>query len=398
MRSERAVITDSAIKRFSAADVYQVTDTRYPVKFRFLENRARGSWYFVSRVDGREQWRKIGSWPALPASEVFKIVPGMVADLAQNPGAVPVVNRFEFVCDLLGWYRDRAGSARYLGKRRRSAVGSIINKHLVPKLGEFAITDLTHDMLDQLLIQPMQAEYSLAYTRQVFDVLRIAFKQAQKLRHITSNHISGFAFGDFISAPIRAREGKLRRNELRQLFARLGTGKPEQQMLCLLMLLHGTRIGETKAIRWDDIDWGDRMLLIPEANTKTKEAHRIPLTDYAVAILRRYRASQELGRYKGVYLFPNRQGGSISDTSAANFVRSVSGGEWTGHDLRKLARTCWADLGVDYMVSERLLNHRLTKLDQAYIHTYVETQKRAALNRYHDWLHKSGLGAVVFDF
>ncbi len=67
-------------------------------------------------------------------------------------------------------------------------------------------------------------------------------------------------------------------------------------------------------------------------------------------------------------------------------VRSVSLGEWTAHDLRKLARTCWADLGVDYMVAEQLLNHSMTKLDQAYIHTYMENQKRSAIELWHGHL------------
>lgn len=397
MTSKRLQITDAIIRRYAKTNTYQLSDTRYPVKFRYLKGRERGSWYLVGRSGGREVWSKIGAYPALGAKQIFDMVPALVVDFAKNPLSAGIA-KFEFVAELLTWYRDRATTARYLGKRRRSAVASIVNKHLIPKLGEFAIADLNHDIVDQLLIQTMQADYSLAYTRQVFDVLRVAFKQAQKLRHIGANPIAGFAFGDFISAPIKSRDGRLKRAQLPALFSGLQEHKPAQQMLCLMMLLMGTRIGETKMIRWDHIDWGDKMLLIPSENTKTKESHRLPLTDYAIALLKRYRACQEIGRYKGVYLFPNRQGGCLSGTSASNAVSAVSGGDWSAHDLRKLARTCWADLGVDYMVSERLLNHTLTKLDQAYIHTYVETQKRAALVKYHDWLRRTGLDSIVLEF
>ena len=56
-------------------------------------------------------------------------------------------------------------------------------------------------------------------------------------------------------------------------------------------------------------------------------------------------------------------------------IRAIANGQWTGHDLRKLARTVWADIGIDYLVAETLLNHAKGKLEQAYIHTYIELQK-----------------------
>ena len=42
------------------------------------------------------------------------------------------------------------------------------------------------------------------------------------------------------------------------------------KMLVLMLLLHGTRISETAAARWDDIDWAEREWLIPADNTKPR--------------------------------------------------------------------------------------------------------------------------------
>ncbi len=67
-------------------------------------------------------------------------------------------------------------------------------------------------------------------------------------------------------------------------------------------------------------------------------------------------------------------------------MSSVSAGEWSAHDLRKLARSRWADQGVDYLVSELMLNHALSKLDKTYINTLVEGQIMEALTQYHEWL------------
>lgn len=44
------------------------------------------------------------------------------------------------------------------------------------------------------------------------------------------------------------------------------------------------------------------------------------------------------------------------------------------------------DLKVDYMIGEFLLNHAMSKLDEAYIHTEAQALKREALEKYHEWL------------
>lgn len=398
MRCVRDQISDAVIRKHAKKPVRQISDTRYPVKFRFAAKRDKGSWFVVSSQRGKAIWRKVGAYPAITPKRLFERLPEIMTEMAINPSSPHVaVGRFETVADLINWYVQRTSSARYLGEARRKAVESIARCHLLPKLGSVRLADMQHQHVDDRLIVPMQSEYSLAYTRQVFDVLRLAFKQAQQLRQIDQNPIAAFKFSDFISTPIKARDSRLRTNQLLVLFEQLHAAKEEQRMLCFLMLLHGTRIGETRMARWDHIDWGDRVWLLPAENTKTKETHRVPMTDTVVSMLKMYRGWQEFYDYKGVFLFPNHRGTFVSQSKASDMVHAVSGGDWTAHDLRKMARTVWADLGVDYMVSERLLNHKLTKLDQAYIHTYVETQKRAALERYHGWLKTNGLQALLND-
>jgi integrase len=327
---------------------------------------------------------------------VFDRLPDILSDLAVDPESAKVgIGRFESVQDLLAWYESRTDSARYLTKGRRSAISCIINRHLAPRLGDYPVSEMRHEQVDDSLIRPMLQKYSVAYIRQVFDVLRLAFKQADKLRQIEHNPIGSFKFSDFIDTSIKPRDSRLRTNQLPALFQTIASAPDETRVLCTFMLMHGTRIGETKTLRWDWINWADRTIDLPAQVTKTREAHRIPMTDIAAALLKRYRAAQEFSGYTGVYLFPNGRGRHIASATASAMVRRISGGDWTAHDLRKLARTCWADQGVDYMVSERLLNHKLSKLDQAYIHTYVETQKRTALEQYHNWLRKIGLNAQL---
>ncbi|MGL6013876.1 MAG: tyrosine-type recombinase/integrase, partial [Shewanella oncorhynchi] len=121
--------------------------------------------------------------------------------------------------------------------------------------------------------------------------------------------------------------------------------------------------------------------------TKTHAQLTIPISVMMADVLRWHRSTQSAAGYRGGYLFPHHCRNTGLDESGANsLVKQVSGGEWTAHDLRKLARSCWADLGIDYMVAEQMLNHSMTKLDQAYIHTYLADQKRAAIELWHSHL------------
>jgi integrase len=159
----------------------------------------------------------------------------------------------------------------------------------------------------------------------------------------------------------------------------------------MMMLCHGTRIGETRQARWEHISFSERSWFIPAQNTKTRQAHRLPLTDPLITWLQAYQLQQQETGYAGVHLFPASRGRTpLGATRASELIKGVSRGRWSAHDLRKVARTIWADLGTDYMVGELLLNHALTKLDRTYIHTYAERQCREALERYHDWLMGQG--------
>jgi integrase len=157
--------------------------------------------------------------------------------------------------------------------------------------------------------------------------------------------------------------------------------------LIFIMLAYGTRIGETRLLKWSYYDEANAKLVIPAQITKTHAQLTIPITPLIADVLRWQKSRQEAARYRGAYLFPHPyRAGGLDERTASSMVKQISNGEWTAHDLRKLARSCWADLGIDYMVAEQMLNHSMTKLDQAYIHTYLADQKRSAIELWHGYI------------
>lgn len=153
-----------------------------------------------------------------------------------------------------------------------------------------------------------------------------------------------------------------------------------------LMLLWGTRKGETLALRRDWIT--DGVLTIPGDITKNGRPHIIPILPLAQSVL------DGLPK-RGQYFFPGRHSalthladGSWTKLHLAILTASKTE-KWSAHDCRRTFRSSCAKLGVSRDLSERLLNHAQGALDEIYDHhTYIE-EKRTALAKIENWI--SGL-------
>lgn len=375
-------ITDTAIKRHAADSVAVLHDQQLrPLCFRYHSSRTSGTWYLVGR-QFRSRWLKIGRWPEVPAAAIRKeahklLVVGADTSLASS----------KTLGEVLTWYRARASGNTTITEERRAAVDGIIQKHLLPReaLMAMPIDSIRKHDLDDHLMLPIQHVLKPATINKVFRVLKLATKTAHKLDVIGHDPLAGYRFGDFMNARLDPKPSALRTEDTVTVLEQIHKATehlPKAALLAWLMLLHGTRISETRLTTWRDFDLTDRWWYIPARNTKTRRALRLPLTPMACQLIEQQRP--ENPGSKPVFIGYN--GEPISRQQATNLVRQISQGQWSAHDLRKLARTVWADIGIDYMIGELLLNHTPSKLDRVYIHTYADKKTRQALEEYHHWL------------
>lgn len=389
--------TDAELKRLSEQSVIRnVRDHRHPaLLFRFGKNRARGSWHVVRHVEGKSPSRKLGNWPDIPAKTALELLPKKLADLSADPASIVTVTSWERVEDLLLWHADRIERTRSLSPKWKGTVRSLVACQLLPRLGSLSLQQVEPGALDKRLILPMQEVHALAYVRQAFGLVKTAFKRAAKLKMLSVNPLAEVVFSDFTDTPIRAKPCALRPHQLPELISRLSADGARLTALCMLplmMLCHATRISETRLAKWQNLTLeGEGEWFLPAADTKTDTDHRLPLTRHTVALLKAYRVRQRQTGYSGAYLFPRGDGDPITDNQAQELISSLADGAWSSHDLRKIARSMWLDLGVEYFIGEMLLNHAMDDLQAAYIHTHAETLKRDALERWHIWLESKGL-------
>ena len=298
------------------------------------------------------------------------------------------------VGDVLRWWEPRISADRTRAKTTRSSRASLVNKHLLPCLGKVAIRNLTRHVVDDKLFLPMQRQGYEAHTiRNAFSALRSAFKLAYAQRRIAVNPMVDMPFSSFHQGKLRPKPPKLLRPNLRAVVEHLVEAfadNAEKGFLPLMMLAHGTRISETLHARWANIDMSEGVWVLPAENTKTRQQRVIPLTEQVVALLVRYRSALPKSRLSSEWVFSVRGGGRLVETSAHARLRVVSGTQWTSHDLRKLMRDCLADIGVDYMVAERLIGHRLGSVAEAYLTNADMGLRRSALQQWHARLDACG--------
>jgi len=392
MTSAAVKMSDAEIKRQAAGAVRDLRDTdNRGLYLRFNKDRARPSWYLVTKGE----WNLIGRFPDLNTKQVVAALPAIRLRLEAGEGSS--LSKWATVGELLAWYAERMARDRNLSSKRKKTGASAIKCHLIPRLGDLPLTAVDKAILDSQLMWPLQEALSIDYVRLVFQLLALAFRQAFKLGLIASNPMAGIKFSDFSKAKVGIKPSRLRGVQLPELLVQLAevfVSAPRDAMLALLMLCHGTRIGESRLTQWAHISLAEREWFIPGDHTKTGVEHHLPLTEQMCAILIRYREWQYANGYDGQYVFPARNGKPLSEGQASAVFTRLGQGEWTSHDLRKVARTGWADIGIDYLISELLINHSMGHNVKVYVQSDVMSRKRDALEKWHAHLDQRGFDLI----
>lgn len=393
-------LSDAAIKRHAEdKNVSTLNDPRHPIRFRYRTDRARGSWHVVRFINGQAKWRKAANWPDVSAKTLLEQLPAVHARLLGDPAAVATIAHFKEVGQVLSWYFDRLNGDCTLSASRRSSALSAIRAQLLPRLKDVPLAELNAASLDKLLFGPMQAEYALSYVKSVLGVLKVAFEAAVSLQQLAINPIKDLSFGTFSQVRIRPKGARLRHVNVVDLlgaWAECYQQSPQDVAFAVMMIAHGTRISETRQAKWKNVHLAAGEWFVPASDTKSKRDHLVPLTPQAVAFLNRYRASQKARGYDGAYLFParSRSGRPLARSKAFEIFARLGAGDWSSHDLRKLARSCWAKLRIDSLVVKLLLNHSLTDLEATYFQDLGDDIKREALERWHGYLDAQGFAAL----
>jgi integrase len=121
-----------------------------------------------------------------------------------------------------------------------------------------------------------------------------------------------------------------------------------------LLLFTGLRRSEAASLEWDDVDLVGRTLTIRE--TKNREPLVLPLSDFLWDMLAaRHEASPNS---QWVFPGPGKSGHLSEPKTAVRQVVTLSGIDFTPHDLRRTFLTIAESLDVPAYALKQLANHK----------------------------------------
>ena len=143
-------------------------------------------------------------------------------------------------------------------------------------------------------------------------------------------------------------------------------------------ILTAARSGETRGARWEEIDLQTAVWTIPGERMKAGRTHRVPLSEPAVALLRR------LPRLAGSpYLFWAPRGGMLSDMALLSVTRRLEA-KCVPHGFRSSFRD-WAAEQTAYpreVVEQALAHVNADKVEAAYLRSDLFERRRELMA---DW-------------
>ena len=330
------------------------------------------------RLSGDRQKRRttLGQYPALSLAEARQKARAALLHAARgnDPGAEQLaVKQSPTLAELLAEFWERELSAKKSGAEMRR----LLEKDALPAWGKRKVKEITRRdvviLLDQVRDRgaPVTANRLLGRLTRLFNFACergiLEESPCARLKKIEE----------------QPRERVLSDRELAAFWQGLDdTGiHPGTALALRFILVTGQRPGEVSGMAWAEID--DNWWTIPAERAKNGREHRVPLTSLGRALLAQAR---ELAA-GSAYVFPSpRPNGRDKPLQVRSLSRAIDRkyellgiAKFVPHDLRRSVRTRLAELGVDDIVAERILNHTLQGIARVYNRHDYDVEKRAAL-------------------
>lgn len=297
------------------------------------------------------------------------------------------------------WFRLYKESDKDLHKRSKETTRNILDRYLIPQLGQMLASDVKPIHIQQLMSSV--SGYSESTQKKVLQAARNIFAVA-----VDNGMIAKSPIGKNVKAGGAKPAEKVPLTKTQSDALLKAVEGTRAYPLAMLLLYSALRIGEALGLMWGDIDFEEgtvtvnRSIVYPEDNRageindemKTDHAHRtIPLPWPVVDMLKR-----EKVKSNSVWVFSMQNGSFLSYSSFRSLwriidyrstaKRKVNGRELVErtldfdvhpHLLRHTCITRWFEQGLDLKEVQYLAGHATVEITlQIYTH-YQAKQRRA---------------------
>ena len=160
-------------------------------------------------------------------------------------------------------------------------------------------------------------------------------------------------------------------------------------------ILTAARSGEVRGMTWSEIDFAQKVWVVPADRMKAKREHRVPLSESALHLLRDMEPSAE-NRKPDEIVFQGQRGKQLSDMTLTQVLRRMDL-DVTAHGFRSSFRD-WAGESTSHPreVIEQALAHQLRDASEAaYARGDLLAKRRVLMEDWAGWCAKSPATVVA---
>jgi integrase len=349
------------------------------------------SWLYRFRIDGKESLFTLGSYPKMSLEQARKARADAREKVkgGRNPGqerkerkqairekreAVRLAskNTFEFVAlDWIGLQRGR------WSKGHADAVLATLKADVFPSIGRLPIDSIQPPMI-LLILRAIEARGALEVASKVLQRTSAIFRYAIQTGKATYNPAADMK-GVLQTKRVNHMTA-LSKDELPAFLKALSIGDIHinTKLAIQFTILTAARSGEVRGATWDEINHDTRLWRIPAERMKMANAHTVPLSSQALAILERVaRMYGEDG-----YIFPGIRQGSkrlSENTMLYALYRIGYHSKATMHGFRATFSTIANEEGFNGDVIEKALAHEQRNRVRAAYHRSEYLEQRREL-------------------
>lgn len=394
------MLTDRAVKQAKATEkAYKLPDE----KGLFLLVHPNGSkyWRLKYRILGKEKLYAIGVYPQVGVSEAREKRDAARKLIAE--GIDPVDNKRQAKAEaLLKSDNSFESVAREWHTKRRETwsadharrILQSLETDVFPSIGDRSIADLSAPEILAVLrrIESRDALDHLGRVRQrIAQVFKYAI-QSGKALHNPAAEMTG-------ACKTRKQEHRpaLSRQELPEFLTKLAAydGNAQTRLALKLLILTFVRTTELRGARWEEFDFERAEWRIPAERMKMKEAHVVPLSTQALAVLEELKPITGAGELA----FPSQNGEDkimSENTMLYAMYRMGYHSRATVHGFRATASTILNEMGYRPDVIERQLAHaERNKVRAAYHRSEYLAERKTMIQGWADFIDAQGGSNVV---
>ena len=364
------------------------------------------TWVSAYRFDGKQQKTTLGTYPQMGLAEA-RVANADIKALVAN-GINPKNRKRQdklaneqakmFNEYALEWLEERK---RNVKTRTYQQDYNRMHKDVIPSFKGIALKDVTFEdcksMADNIEGRAEKGTPPREVTRRTIDLVSNILKRAKRERLIEVNHTEGLK-----ELYPKAKTKHMKHVELSELPKLLqdieGYHGHDQTRLGMKFLAYSfCRTIELRMMKWEHIDFPNRLWRVDIDNLKVARKHVVPLSEQMLAVLEEMRPIT--GQYE--YVFYHTGMHQPYSEEFINNALDILGyaGKQTGHGFRHIASTNLNELG--YMgdaIEKQMAHDKKSSIRAVYNHAQHLAERRKIMQVWADFLDLLREKGEVVDF